>query len=307
MRVDFGACTLRSAGGSQFEARVRGRVMGHRKSLGNAVVVGDDVGYEHKARAAMVVDVAARRNAFSRRASGVRPQEQVVAANLDQVVLVASIREPEFSPGFADRVFAQAAHSGIPAGLVINKVDLGPLDETRAILADYGRAGYAGVAVSARTHEGIEHLRQECRDRRTLFVGHSGVGKSTLLNTLCPGLGLRSSEVNRKTGKGRHTTTAAWMQVPAPGLELIDTPGMRGFGLWDVGESGLERCYPEFLPILGQCRFRDCRHDREPGCALRAAVAAGVISERRFESFHKLRDELAEEAMLERPRTGDWR
>jgi ribosome biogenesis GTPase len=295
VRVDFRACVLRLADGETFEATVRGAMMGRKKSLGNVVVVGDEVSWtEQEGDRAVITEVSPRRNGFSRRASGDRPEEQVMAANLDQVVVVTSIRDPEFSPGFVDRVLAQAEHAGLPARIVLNKVDLGGADEAEGILADYGRAGYAGLATSAKTGGDVERLRHVCRGRRSLFVGHSGVGKSTLLNALVPEE-LVSGAVNAKTGKGRHTTTAAWMLVPEPGFEVIDTPGMRTFGLWGVGARDLEQAYPEFRRVLGECRFSDCHHLREPGCALRDGVERGEIAARRFESFLKLRDELARE------------
>ena len=291
-RVDFGACTLMLADGAQVEATVRGRLMGPTKALGNAVVVGDRVTLEWERERAVVVDVAPRRNAFSRRASGERPLEQVVGANLDQLVLVASLASPEFKAGLADRVLAQAEHAGLPARLVVNKTDLGDADEARRIVEDYAPAGYPGHAVSAKAGIGLEELRHACRGRRTLFVGHSGVGKSTLLNALAPELELLAGHVNPKTGRGRHTTTAAWLLRAAPDLELIDTPGVRGFALWGIGPRDLEQAYPEFRRFLGSCRFADCRHVHEPGCAIRSAVAEGHVSERRLASFLKLREEL---------------
>ena len=294
-RVDFGACRLLTAEGQFLDATVRGRLMGRRKALGNAVVVGDVVGYVRDGERAVVGEVAPRRNQFARRAAGDRPVEQVVAANLDQVVLVASLVEPEFSYGLADRVLAQAEHAGLPARLVLNKLDLAGPAAAGSILEDYARAGCPGHLVSARTGEGLEGLRHACLARRSLFVGHSGVGKSTLLNALVPGLDLLVGLVNARTGRGRHTTTAAWLLRPEPGFEVIDTPGVRAFGLWGIGAGDLEQAYTEFRRHLGQCRFADCRHDREPGCALRAAAAAGEIAPRRFESFLKLREELESE------------
>ncbi len=300
VRVDFGGCTLRAESGETFTAVARGALMGRRKQLGNAIVVGDVVELVREGERHVIVAVEPRRNQFSRRAAGERAVEQVVAANLDQVVLVASAANPEFKAGFVDRVLAQAEHGGLPARLVLNKADLGSRDEARAILADYARAGYGGLLVSAKSGEEIDHLRQVCRRRRSLFVGHSGVGKSTLLNALVPGLELVSGAVNAKTGKGRHTTTAAWLIESAGDLELIDTPGMRAFGLWGIGSADLDQSYPEFRPYLGECRFADCRHDREPGCAVLAAVAAGTVAARRMESYLKLRGELEAEA-VERP------
>ena len=295
VRVDFGSCALVTAEGELLEATARGRLMGARKALGNAVVVGDVARITFERERVLIREVAPRRNTFSRRASGERAVEQVVAVNIDQVVVVASLLDPEFSAGFVDRVLAQSEHARIPARLVLNKCDLGSAESAGALLADYGRAGYAGHAVSARDGTQIDHVRQACRGRRSLFVGHSGVGKSTLLNALFPGLDLRAGAVNLKTGKGRHTTTAAVLLTPEPGLELIDTPGVRSFGLWGVGPDDLDQAYPEFRPFLGKCRFGDCRHGTEPGCALRAAMEAGHVPARRLASYFKLREELLAE------------
>jgi len=292
VRVDFGACALLGEDGELCAATVRGRLMGRRKALGNAVVVGDRVRVTTERGQTVVDEVEPRRNVFSRRASGEQPAEQVVAADLDQVVLVASLADPEFRPGLADRVLAQAEHSGIPARLVLNKTDLGTADAAGGLLAAYERAGVPCHAVCALGGEGLGPLRHALLGRRSLFVGHSGVGKSTLLNALVPGLDLLEGQVNEKTGKGRHTTTAAVLVRPESGLELIDTPGVRTFGLWGVGSRDLEQAYVEFRRFLGECKFTDCRHVSEPGCALRAAVEAGHVSRLRFESFLRLREEL---------------
>jgi len=300
-RVDFGACVLLLDDGELLGARARGKLMGPRKSLGNAVVVGDRVEWASahaSGRAAsegLVEAVTPRRNAFSRRASGVRPGEQVVAANLDQVVLVASVAAPEFSRGLADRVLCQAEHAGLPARLVLNKMDLAgrvPGLDPDGLLDDYARAGVPGHRVCARTGEGIDGVRQACRGRRSLFVGHSGVGKSKVLNALVPGLALLEGAVNEKTGKGRHTTTAAVLVRPEPGFELIDTPGVRAFALWGIGPRDLDRAWHEFGPLLGHCKFGDCRHAGEPGCAVAAAAERGEISPRRYASYVKLLEEL---------------
>lgn len=304
VRVDFGVCQVKLPGGELREAHARGRLMGRKKALGNAVVVGDLVTLAEEGARLMVEAVAPRGNSFSRRAAGNEPAEQVVAANLDQVVLVASLADPEFSPGFTDRVLCQAEHSGIPARLVLNKSDLARPGEARAIAEAWGRAGMPVHRTCARRGEGVPELRHACEGRRSLLVGHSGVGKSTLMNALAPGMDLLEGAVNLKTGKGRHTTTAAWLLEPEAGLELIDTPGMRAFGLWGIGPRDLDQSYPEFRPFLGACRFGDCTHRAEPGCALRAAVEAGKVADRRFKSYLKLREELEQEQKLQGVKAG---
>jgi ribosome biogenesis GTPase len=299
-RVDFGACVLLRDDGALLAARVRGSLMGPKKALGSAVVVGDRVGYQPVPDRpggveGQIETVEPRRNAFSRRAPGRRAEEQVVAANLDQVVLVASLAEPAFSPGLADRVLCQTEHAGIPARLVLNKADLGAAADAQAILDDYARAGVPGLAVSAKGGAGVEGLRAACTGRRSLFVGHSGVGKSTLLNAFVPGLDLLEGATNAKTGKGRHTTTAAVLVRPEPAFELIDTPGVKSFAPWGIESGDLAGLYPEFRPLLGSCRFRDCRHRSEPGCAVTAAAREGRIAPRRHASYLRLLGEMEEE------------
>lgn len=300
-RVDFGACVLLRDDGTLLVARARGVVMGSRKALGNAVVVGDRVRYEPVpdrpgGMEGQIEGVEPRRSAFSRRAPGRRAEEQVIAANLDQVVLVSSVADPPFSAGLADRVFCQAEHAGLPARLVLNKVDLTGEGGAAGILDDYARAGVPGHALSARRGgSALDALGDACRGRRSLFVGHSGVGKSTLLNALVPDLALLEGAVNDKTGKGRHTTTAAVLVRPDAGFELIDTPGVRTFGLWGIEAASLDDAYHEFRPLLGNCRFRDCTHRTEPGCAVRAGSEDGRIAPSRYASYVKILGELEEE------------
>lgn len=291
-RVDFGGVSLVTDGGERFDASARGKLMGAKKSLGNKVVVGDRVHLSWEGARAIIESVDPRRSSFSRRAAGERDEEQVVAANLDQVVIVASLHRPDFRHGFVDRVIVQACVAKLPAVLALNKTDLGEERESAEVLDDYSPAGVTGLAMCAKSGRGVEALLAACAGRRSLFVGHSGVGKSTLLDLLAPGHELLAGDVNERTGKGRHTTTAALLLQPAPGLELIDTPGVRAFGLWGVDAATLEEYYPEIQAQRGGCRFDDCRHDREPGCAVREAVERGEVHERRFASFHKLREEL---------------
>lgn len=294
VRIDFGGVRLVSDDGRAFEATVPGKMRGVRKALGNAVVTGDRVTLSWEGERAVVGSVEPRRNVFSRRAAGEREIEQVVASNLDQVMVVASVQRPEFRHGFVDRVLVQCERAGIPALIVLNKTDLDTRHEAESILAEYAHARIDGLATCAHTGAGVDAVRERCAGRRTMFVGHSGVGKSTLLGLLLPHEDIEEGEVNEVTGKGRHTTTAAILYRPGGGLEVIDTPGMRAFGLWGVDAGDLVEYYPELRPLIGGCRFNDCRHDREPGCAMRAAVERGDVGVRRFASYCKLRDEIAE-------------
>lgn len=293
-RIDFGSVHLMADDGRTRAANVPAKLRGARKALGNAVVTGDRVTLGWEGERALVEGIAPRRNAFSRRAAGEREVEQVVASNLDQVVIVASLLRPEFKHGLVDRVLVQCARAGIAARLVLNKTDLEEKDEVAAILHEYQFAGVTGHATCALSGRGVEELRAACASKRTLFVGHSGVGKSTLLHALMPHETIAQGDVNAVTGKGRHTTSAAVLYRPEPGTEVIDTPGVRAFALWGVDATELAEYYPELAPLIGGCRFGDCRHDREPGCAMRAAVDRGEVGQRRFVSYCKLRDELAE-------------
>ena len=292
VRIDFGSVRVLSDDDRAYEATVPGRLRGAKKALGNAVVTGDRVQLSWEGERAIVEAVGPRRNAFSRRAAGEREEEQVVAANLDRVLVVAALQRPDFKHGLVDRVLVQCERAGLAAVLVLNKTDLDARHETDSILAEYARAGVEGLATCATTGRGVDEVRQRCHGQRTLLVGHSGVGKSTLLGRLLPHEVIAHGEVNEVTGKGRHTTTAAVLYRPEAGTELIDTPGVRAFALWGVDATDLVEYYPELRPHLGACRFGDCRHDREPGCALRAAVERGEVGERRFASYCKLRDEL---------------
>jgi ribosome biogenesis GTPase len=293
-RIDFGAVQVLADDGRAIEASVPARLRGVKKALGNAVVTGDRVALAWDSGRALIDLVDPRRNAFSRRASGEREEEQVVAANLDQVVIVAALKRPDFSHGLVDRVLVQCQRAGISAVLVLNKTDLGEMAEVEEVHAEYRRAGVQGFATCAKTGRGVDEVQSACAGRRTLFVGHSGVGKSTLLGQLLPGTEILEGDVNEVTGKGRHTTSAAILYRSGADTELVDTPGVRAFGLWDVGPEDLAEYYPELRPHVGQCRFGDCRHDKEPGCGLRAALERGEIGARRFASYCKLRDELAE-------------
>ncbi|MGE5123576.1 MAG: ribosome small subunit-dependent GTPase A [Acidobacteriaceae bacterium] len=248
----------------------------------------------------LIVEMLPRRNKLTRRSAvpkplthGAHPFEQIIVSNVDQVIPVMAAAQPDPKWNLLDRYLASAEAGSSQALICITKLDLlqGREDQLRSTLEEYARIGYAHVLTSAVTGEGIDQLRQLLSGRTSVFVGKSGVGKTALLNKLQPGLGLKVNEVNRVTGKGRHTTTNLEMFPLDTGGAIVDTPGTREFGLWE-GQDDIALLFREMQPLVGQCRFRlDCQHDEEPGCAIRAAVLDGRISPRRYQSFLQLKQE----------------
>ncbi|GAC1473708.1 MAG: ribosome small subunit-dependent GTPase A [Chloroflexota bacterium] len=237
----------------------------------------------------MIVEVAPRRNHLSRRAAGPKPLEQVIVANADQFVPVMAATRPHPSWELLDRYLAAAEEACLPVFVVITKMDLADRAAIEQQVAPFREMGYEVVCTSATTCEGIEQVKSALTGKMSVVVGKSGVGKSSLLNALQPGLGLRVSEVGHGTNKGRHTTTHLERFPLTFGGSIVDTPGMREFGLWNVDAQELAHLFIEFQPHLGRCRFGlDCCHDREPGCSIRAAVDAGRITERRYKSYVRM-------------------
>lgn len=270
---------------------------------GNPLAVGDGVRFVETGRGSgMIVEVLPRRSQLSRRMAGSNPGgqafEQVLAANVDQIVPVFAAADPSPHWNMLDRYLVSAESFHLPAVICITKMDLvqgsspEPGKEIEAAAAEYRQIGYPVRYVSVVTGKGLDDLREVLRGRVSVFVGKSGVGKTSLLNTLQPGLGQRIHAVNPKTGKGRHTTTSPELFPLDIGGAVLDTPGMREVGLWDDGEEDLAKLFPEMRYLVGMCRFRlDCRHDEEPGCAVRQAVMRGEISPRRYQSFLRMRED----------------
>ena len=245
----------------------------------------------------MINEVLPRRSTLSRPAPvpGQRVFEQVIVSNVDQVIPVFAAASPTPRWGLLDRYLVSAEASGLPALIVITKLDLASKNhQLEADLETYRRIGYTIHMVSAVTAEGLDELKGALAGRTSVLIGKSGVGKTSLLNAIQPGLGLRVKEVSSgELGKGRHTTTHLEMFGLDTGGALVDTPGMREFGLWDVSGDDLALFFPEMVGYVGQCKFGlSCRHDEEPGCAIRKAVMAGKISPYRYKSYLNLREEL---------------
>jgi len=262
------------------------------------VAIGDRVRFIHAGDGSgMINEILPRRSTLSRPAPvpGQRVFEQVIVSNVDQVIPVFAAASPTPKWGLLDRYLVSAEASDLPALIVITKLDLAHKNrQLEADLEIYRRIGYTICMVSSVTGQRMDELKALLAGRTSVLIGKSGVGKTSLLNAIQPGLGLRVRGVSRgKAGKGRHTTTHLEMFSLEIGGALVDTPGMREFGLWDMSGEDLALYFPEMAGYVGQCKFGlSCRHDMEPGCAIRQAVIAEKISPYRYKSYLNLREEL---------------
>lgn len=281
---------VKGADGLFHQARIKGKMKIDRDiSSTNPVAVGDHVLLEQDvAGDTMITTVQDRSNYIVRVSPHNRHQKHIVAANLDLALLIATIADPQTSYGFVDRFLVTAEAYHIPAVLVINKTDI-LSEEGMELLAHwtgiYEAAGYAVLPVSAHQPESLKKLSGMLRGKKTLFSGHSGVGKSTLINQLIPDLDLRTEEISDYSGKGQHTTTFAEMFELPDGGAIIDTPGVKEFGMIDMSQDELAQYFPEMKALLPECRFNDCKHINEPGCAVKAALAENRLHEERYYSY----------------------
>ena len=260
------------------------------------LAVGDDVQLERGARgdAWAIGEILPRRSVLARRAPGGGQGERIVAANVDQVVVMFAAARPEPHLRMLDRFLVIAEGNGLPARIIINKTDLVGEASARERFEIYERAGYPVHTTSVKNESGLEAVQAMLGGRRSVLTGPSGVGKSSLLNALFPGAGLRVGAISESVNKGRHTTVGAVL-LPLPGADdgyVIDTPGLREVGLWTLPARELDQCFPEMRAVRAECRFADCRHVAEPGCAVRDAVGSGAISGDRYDSYLRLLDEL---------------
>ena len=261
------------------------------------VAIGDRVRYMDAGDGrGMIMEILPRRSKLSRPAPvpGQRLFEQVIVSNADLILPVFSVANPTPKWGLLDRYLISAEAAELPSLVVINKLDLAWKNpELEEEIEIYRRIGYPVLLVSAVTGEGIEELKRASQGKLAVMVGKSGVGKTSLLNAIQPGLGLRVQAVSKgEMGKGRHTTTRFEMFELDFGGMLVDTPGIREFGLWNIAAEELADFFPEMAEYVGQCKFGlSCRHDQEPGCAIRKAVMAGAISPYRYQNYISLREE----------------
>ena len=278
--------------GATVRCRIRGRLRLKGVRSTNPVVVGDEVVCEADEGGDYVIaDILPRRNYVIRRASNLSKESHIIAANVDQALLMASLRSPETPTEFVDRFLVTCEAYKVPVTILLSKIDLQDAEAVAEFRAVYEGAGYRVLEVSARKGLGVEEVRELLTGRTTLVSGNSGVGKSTLIQAIDPSLDIRTGEISESHHKGRHTTTFSTMYPLAGGGAVIDTPGIKGFGLIDIDEAELWHYFPEMMRAAPGCRFYNCTHTHEPGCAVVEAVKAGEIAWPRYESYLKIRDE----------------
>ena len=276
-----------------FPAVLRGKVRLNAGNSTNPVAVGDRVRFEYEKEPdemhpAVITEILDRKNHLIRKSTNLSRQSHVIAANLDRAFLVVTLYFPEVKLPFLDRQLVTCGVFGIPATIVLNKVDLyrdEALEQLEEFKQIYSGAGYRVIETSARTGEGIEALRELCKDQVVLFSGESGVGKSSIIKAIDPGLNPKTGEISLAHLQGKHTTSLYEMYPISSGGYVIDTPGLRGFGLYGLEKDEISKYFPEMLRVSDDCRFVPCTHTHEPGCAVKEAVEQGLISPERYNSY----------------------
>lgn len=280
--------------GKMWNARMKGVFKMDGITSTNPIAVGDIVSFEmeNEGESSVIINgIEGRANYITRQSPRVRYQQHIVAANIDQSLLIATLREPRTSQGFIDRFLVACEMYHVPAFIVFNKADIYRKKELGqfGVLKDlYEQIGYSVFLVSVTKGEGVERIKEKLGGRITLISGHSGVGKSSFINAILPGRQIRTQDISGWSGKGQHTTTFAEMyDLPFEG-KIIDTPGMKEFGLIDIEKPELSGYFPEMRARLNQCQFNNCLHINEPGCAVKEAVQEGAISESRYVNYYNI-------------------
>jgi ribosome biogenesis GTPase len=276
--------------GQDYDCRIKGKFRIQGIQTTNPIAVGDQVEFEMEPNAStgVIHQLQERKNYIIRKSINLSKQAQIIAANLDQAFLIVTLASPRTSLGFIDRFLVTSEAYRIPTMLIFNKLDLFS-EEGLEILADYKsiyeKIGYACYEVSALKGTNIPQIEALLKDQITLFAGHSGVGKSSLINALLPGQDIKTGVISEASDKGQHTTTFAEMHTLPFGGYLIDSPGIRELGIFDIRPEELSHYFVEMRALLNQCRFNNCRHVNEPGCAVIKAVEEGAIELSRYESY----------------------
>ena len=289
---------LKTAEGATWNARLKGIFKLDGITSTNPLAVGDDVEFESEnegEQTALITAIRNRHNYINRQSPSHRMQHHIVAANIDQSFLIVTLRDPRTSQGFIDRWLVTCEAYHVPAILLFNKTDLYRNKEEQRFQAwkeMYTAIGYRIIRMSVATGEGLDEVKRLLWDKISLLSGHSGVGKSSFLNALFPALGLKTQDVSGWSGKGIHTTTFAEMFDLPEGGHMIDTPGMREFGLVDISKAELSGYFPEMRARVGLCQFNNCLHLEEPGCSIKQAVSEGLIAPERYNSYCAIIDSI---------------
>lgn len=290
--------TVKLDNGEIIDARIQGkfRLQGIRST--NPVAVGDIVSIKQEEGASVITEIEERRNYIVRKSINLSKRSHIIAANIDQAILIATISHPKTTTGFMDRFLVSAEAYHIPTVIVFNKTDIytpEELSELENLMNIYTNIGYQCLAVSAIAGTNIDQLKAVLKDKTSVVSGHSGVGKSTLLNNLEPTLNLKTSEISEMHEQGKHTTTFAEMFELGFGGNIIDTPGVKAFGLIDFEKSDLSHYFLDMRAVLDNCQFSNCQHINEPKCAVKQAVEQGKIVEFRYNNYLSMYNDDEEE------------
>lgn len=291
---------VKDDGGKMWNARMKGVFKMDDITSTNPIAVGDIVSFdmENEGESSVIITgIEERQNYITRQSPRVKYQQHIVAANIDQSLLIATLREPRTSQGFIDRFLVACEMYHIPAFVVFNKADIyrkKEMDHFNELKELYEQIGYPVFLLSVRRHEGVDAVREKLGNKITLISGHSGVGKSSFINAIIPDRQIRTQEISGWSGKGQHTTTFAEMHDLPFGGKIIDTPGMKEFGLIDIEKSELSGYFPEMRERLKDCQFNNCLHINEPGCAIKEAVQEGAIAESRYVNYFNILESIQE-------------
>ena len=279
--------------GKRYTCSVRGKIAGAPDGEGFSIKVGDDVRIRKISDQEGVIErVLPRKSKLSRAVGGRFYREHIIATNIDQMVIIMSVKKPAFKSGLLDRYLVIAEKNGLSGVICINKIDLAEENQFAEYSDWYPKLGFPVYFTSAIEEVGLDNLRKALKEKVSVLVGHSGVGKSSLVQKIEPSSNLKISEISEKRKKGKHTTSFVELFPLSFGGYIIDTPGVRELGLWDVYRDELKSYFTDFVNQAGQCQFKDCSHINEPGCAVKAAVSSGEIFSQRYRSYCQMYHDL---------------